>query len=251
MSRKAFMYLLFHEIKWSQKPRTRNYRKWWVIYSILGLVLLWISSTFLIFSKGFEPIYLFYMLFSFPFVFFGISIGSIAREKKNGTMGWWLSLPYSRGSLLLVKYLGQIIRAALILALITAALLLFTLYTYAIHHANQEFTFADAARIAVHIYLFLILYLPFVVALGTLMGALSQSLYKPAMALVGLIMGLSYSWLPSLGMTTSSNVDWTHPSIVNGFTLDEKALLVMIVSWLLAGTALVVSSWLLEKKLSL
>jgi len=70
-------------------------------------------------------------LFFLAFIPFSFTLEMLQREWKNGTVGWWLSLPYSRKLLLAAKSMAgflRFIKILLIFVIITAFLTTLTIY---------------------------------------------------------------------------------------------------------------------------
>ena len=77
-------------------------------------------------TNGFTIFYLFYI----PF---GITLELLTREWKNGTVGWWLSLPYSRKLLLAAKSMAGFFRFIKLLLIFVIATAFLTILTINLH----------------------------------------------------------------------------------------------------------------------
>lgn len=126
MPRSAFMYLLKQETKWNRNATKKN--RWSMIYVLLGVMIGVISYSIALKKNYFDPQYLWYFTFAYPFIIFGTSFAVIAKEWKNRMYGWWLSLPYSRDKLLLAKFIANWLQVLQILLFTLVTLFLTTIY---------------------------------------------------------------------------------------------------------------------------
>src|SRR4051812_10249224 len=72
------------------------------VFVIIGLIFL----TKLSLAGKFQPTMLWNILYGLPFAWLAVSRGTMKRELRNNTIGWWLSLPLSRQSLILAKFIS-------------------------------------------------------------------------------------------------------------------------------------------------
>lgn len=140
MPRSAFLYLLKQELKWNHNPAKKN--RWSFVYILLGIIVGLIFYTIALKNNDFDPQYLWYFTYAYPFVIFGISFAAIAKEWKNRMYGWWLSLPYSREKLLQTKLLANWLQVLQIFLFTIATLFLTTLYGSIVSDTiNQKMVF--------------------------------------------------------------------------------------------------------------
>lgn len=239
----SFSALLRHETRWVRKNgRPRLSRQWWMIYAIFFLAAALILTTYFSLSYHIEMNYIWSVCWGIPWVVFGFSIAKIRREWGNGTVGWWLALPYSRWKLIAAKFLAMLVRGAAIALLAFVLIILFGAYATLI---SSSLSFHDFQVFILSGWLPILLdlaSLPLLTGLGLLLGILRQSTWRPASILFWVFWGILWSLFSSTG--------WFQ-NVYNG-RYDPLALFAaVIISGIAALLMLLLSSWLLDKKLDL
>jgi hypothetical protein len=238
-----FSALLHHETSWFRESGKRGMsRQWRMIYTIFFAAVALILTTY--FSRSFhlELKYIWNVCWGIPWIVFGISIGKIKREWGNGTVDWWLSLPYSRWKLIAAKFMAMLIRGTGIALLIFVLIILFGAYATLI---SSNLSFHDFLTFIRSGWLPMLLDLaafPLMSSLGLTLGVLHQSIWRPA----GILFWICWGILWSLGSATG----WLVPLYKGDYVLSGVTAAVAV-SWLICGLFLYLSAWLLENKLDL
>lgn len=103
----SFWSLVKHDLSFRRERSTDEWmgRRRWVV-TVPGL-LIWVA---VVTWQGphihFNLNYAWYAALAVPIIAVGMATGHIAHEQKNGTAGWWLTLPRPRWQLVLSKWLS-------------------------------------------------------------------------------------------------------------------------------------------------
>lgn len=199
MNSNAFTYLIKHEFK-IRNRNCRN-RKWVGIYGLAIAAIIAIAYGFLHATIIFQPTTLLFFIFIIPYASFMRTLITVSKEWKDGTYGWWLTLPYSRGTLLRAKYfacgLWMVILGLIALA-VTVVVGICTLWIQGNLEADEVLKFLQSVGIA---YLFIYATVPFMLGFGIFGSIVRHSSWKPAMPLIWVCYGLSgnvLGWVPAL-----------------------------------------------------
>ncbi|MCY9515800.1 ABC transporter permease [Paenibacillus apiarius] len=211
MDTNALLYLVKDELK--RRKSKKDHAKWRLFYLAAGIVLLLTVTAF--FANKVKPMGFMFITFGLPYMSFMLAYSLVKKEWKNGTLGWWLSLPYSRSTLILSKYAASL---CVVFLIFTAAWLI-TLFFY-VYATIWQGSFEVAGLLSFMSgssvwYLFVLAVIPFMNAFGLFTSIAGQSRLKPLTPLLWMIYGLSGNaifWLPQ---TTNRGEFWnTH--IENG-----------------------------------
>lgn len=197
MTNDTFLFLIRHEMRMEGGRFLK--RQWMWIYAAILLVALF--AVFTIWGGRMDDqinplIYLSYM---FPFAAFIATLRSIKREWRNETVGWWITLPYSRGWLLAAKYIGAILKIILVYVGFSALLLLLSLYSAAVHGDGFEPVSVLLSGFG-YIYTILLMVTPLMLSLGMLTAAIRRSrlrAFAPIAWIAFGTLGNALSWTSS------------------------------------------------------
>lgn len=195
MSDGTFLYLVQHEGQSSVRKFLKT--KWFWIYA--GAVLLLAAAALTVWGGAaqFQARYLFSFTFILPYFTAMLAFRTLLREWKNGTVGWWITLPYPRARLLSAKLVAAFLQALALYAAYFAFITLLILYNAGIHGLGAS----SLSDLWVTESIFIVMLLgiaPFMLTLGLLLGAVTQSNWSPATPLLWMVFGLSgnaLSWL--------------------------------------------------------
>ncbi|THF75121.1 ABC transporter permease [Cohnella fermenti] len=196
MERDQFAYLVRHELKLETRRLARG--GWFWIYAAVIAVVILAALAIWGGEDALKPDYLLFACFAFPYFFCMLAYRMIKREWSDGTVGWWLSLPYSRLRLLSAKLVASFAQSMAISVLFFAAVAVLELYYAAVNGVG----FAAFGRLLEQegeYLLLLIVYSPMLLALGLLLGLLHKSSLKPLMPLFWILFGLSGNVFNFLG----------------------------------------------------
>jgi|GEM_PF-894210 len=206
MDRNAFSYLIKHELK--RRRPTRVCRKWVAAYAAIAAVILISAYAFLHVQITFKPEVLLFIIYVFPYFAFMQAYMMVSKEFKEGTHGWWLTLPYSRGVLLRSKYVAALIRIIQYGLLAFAATWVITIFTQIVQgnlsaDSLYQFTITESKT-----YLAMFILVPFMIGFGLFGSILRGTQWRPLLPLVWVTYGLSanaISWIPALVLNDDGN----------------------------------------------
>jgi ABC-2 type transport system permease protein len=229
---------------WLQKP-------WRAVYFTTLFLIFVAASTYagLTVTSSLDLDFVWFFTFGLPFAAFGNAIAQIVHEWKNGTVGWWLSLPYSRLQLIMAKFVATLIRTIIFFACFYAVISILGVYTIALH---GPFSLGIAARFLVSglkWFGLLLCVCPFAAAFGIFFGVLRESRAKPLLPLFWAAVGLLW-WL--LTVRGSALLKF---KLVNGhwvfFHYSSMMLYPFAASLVIAYVLLYFAAYLLNRQLAL
>jgi ABC-2 type transport system permease protein len=227
----AFRYLLRHEFRLELRKFFR--KKWIGRYGVIIILLLAAALTVWGERGGFRTQYLLFLAFMLPYLTFMISFRVLIREWKNGTIGWWITLPYSRSGLLLAKFCAAALHTLIVYALFFGGLTLLALYSAAVHGlgaAPLRGWFNGEAIIAA----VLLGLAPLLLALGLLTASVAYSRWVALTPLLWILFGLSGNTLNwAAGIVLSDQPDAWADAVLPGWIWAA-----IPAAWVLAGLIL-------------
>jgi ABC-2 type transport system permease protein len=133
---------------------------------------------------------------AFGFVAFALSLASINREWKEGTFYWWMSLPYSRWSMLWAKLVGVMLtflRILLYFYIVVKVLVALVLYYGDAGHFTA--LFKHSLMVDGKALLQVISFAFTLSAIGFFISCLEFSRFRPYAFVGWIVYGLSFSFL--------------------------------------------------------
>lgn len=229
---------------WSQKP-------WRTVYLVTVLLVLVVIATYVgLFVKS--PIDLsvaWFFTIGLPFAAFGNAVGQIIHEWKNGTVGWWLSLPFSRTQLVTAKFIAALLRTIRVFVFAFVLICILGWYTMILQGTFSVQTAAFLLTSGLKWYALLICACPFAGAFGLLFGVLTESRAKPILPLIWMAIGVLW-WLVSSHSATFLKIN-----IVNGHLVYYHLSLILlypfVASLMIAYVILHIAAYLLERQLAI
>lgn len=236
--------LLKHDLKMRKRQNRQFPRAWRLLYLAFGVIIALVVATYV---SLVETVQLntdfWYFNIGLIFAIFGMSIGITKTEWRNGTSGWWLTLPLSRFQLVASKFLASLIRGGMLFLTLYGIIAFFTFYimlisnSYNLEEALQFLWFGLKSSV-------LILSLtPFVAGFGVMYGVVGESKARPLMPLVWVMWG--GVWILT---------DFIRPDVVSYaglVAIPSTFVLPIMVSCVLALVMLRVSSYLLDRHLTI
>lgn len=183
----TFQFLMKDEFR--RRGSGKSSKKWWRYYVAAGILFALIFAA--VFASHLDPYGVMFMSFGFPYITFVIAYSIVIREWKNGTFGWWLTLPYPRRSLILSKYAASICTAAIMHVIFWIGTQLFVSYALLLKGTFDFYILADFMRTSAIWYGVIMMVIPFMTAFGTLTGVITRSRLKPLTPLMWIIYGIS------------------------------------------------------------
>ncbi|AQR79509.1 ABC transporter permease subunit [Paenibacillus larvae] len=251
MDTKVWLFLTKDEL--TRKNLFKSTKKWRLVYGFIGILLLIAILTYLNANIDLRPEGYMYATFALPYLFFMRSFILLKQEWKNGTIGWWLALPYSRSTLLAAKFTTGIIRILVVLLIAWTGIQAIYLYTMLF----QDLTLQDwfhFVQLSAECFLLLLIYAPFMSAFGVLTGVITFSRLKPVVPLLWIVYGISGNALFFLVHLTSEN-DKPWGDVIQKFNSSGTSGIIVagfaVGSILLAWILLALSTSVMNRKLDL
>ncbi|WP_438444527.1 ABC-2 transporter permease [Gorillibacterium sp. sgz5001074] len=253
----VWMSLLKHERKcggsWRKANRGRLSRSWRLAYCFLVFAVFLGAASYFAYTDDLRLQGLWFAGTGFPYMIFFLGHGMMKREWENDTYGWWLTLPYSRQTLVSAKWAAGWLRAARISLIVFAA---GSLYAGAVVLVLPHYVLADwldFVLTGINWLILLLGYAPLLLSLGQLTNVVFWTAWKPlgpvllagSMVCMGLLYStLSGSWTPAFDQL-SGDVPATF------FPFPWEVAAGIPVSLLFAWLILRLTSYLLERKITL
>ncbi|GIP37001.1 hypothetical protein J31TS4_02810 [Paenibacillus sp. J31TS4] len=162
---------------WTGKGALRS--PWFWFYTVFILLVVVGSVTVLSLSGYYEPLAPLFIAFGLPYMAFMIGYNLFFREWKNGTVSWWLTLPYPRYRLMTAKYLAALLQNLLIYMAILLATLLLAGYSMLLDDRYRLSDFGAALLKTVSWYGISLSIVPFMTVFGLLTAVVMSSRLKP------------------------------------------------------------------------
>ncbi|MDF2725305.1 MAG: hypothetical protein K0Q59_4982 [Paenibacillus sp.] len=254
----TFWDLVVHEFKskgnWKHQNRSGAAKWWWMIY-IAFLVLAGLSVTmYFAINNTLRLEYLWFAAFGLPYIIFFVGYGNVKGEWENDTYGWWLTLPYSRHRLVAAKWLGGLIRVAIIgLGIFVLALL----YSSLIAALLDGYTMGDVARfIKSGIKWLLMLGLsPLLMSFGILTACSQHTAIVPISPILWIVFmggfGMSYSVVPSYMPMSELFANESGENWISVYPNVWAVIGTLAVGWVVAYLIIRLTGYLFERKLRL
>lgn len=241
-----FWKLVKHEMKYRaiNKGKGSKHRKIGYIYALFFLLIGFVFLTKVALAGKLEPIQIWNVLYGLPFVLIAISRGSVKKELRNNTIGWWLSLPLKRKTLLSAKLVAVIWRSLLIYLFIFAIGIIVFFYALLLEPQFHIYSITSFLKTGIIVGFILIVIGPLVIALGMFIGTLELTEYRYLVSLLWFFFWAAWAFL----ITTYADVIFKllqHQS----FSLPITAFICWLPCWLIAYGLVLAMSSLLEKKL--
>ncbi len=243
-----FFELVKHETKWRSKNYKNNRMKRSVVFAYLAVLLIiglyfWTKAAI---AGNIDPTLNWNIFFGVPFTILAISAGAMNREWKNNTVGWWLSLPYSRMTLVLAKFLSNLWRALLIVVAIDILAILAFLYAMIFDPHLTINSFGKFLLAGANLTIVLVVISPLIVSLGMLTAVLGRTGYRFFVPMVWVIFGVLWSF------AISSYFQQVFGEVkVHYFFLLKPSLIALVPCCLLVYVFLRLVAYVLEKRLNL
>jgi hypothetical protein len=227
---------------------TSKFRKWFLVYFIGAILIGLIQYTiFLINTKVFA----FQITNIFPvfiIIFILISGQIISKEKRQDTIGWWLTLPYSRKMLLGTKITASFIRFLKYMAamLITITVLFLEAYIIRPDLLPGEAILKYLIEL-IQLLFILLAFSPFAVLFGIIIRLLGLSKWRPAVPLFWISIPAGFTLVMSIIFGENASVeavDLVKLLISNG----KQFSIIMLLEVLLVTVLYFLSVYILENK---
>jgi ABC-2 type transport system permease protein len=249
--------LVRHEWKtkgsWKKLSRSGLNRKWRLTYAAVIILTGLGIATYFAYRDSLRLSGLWFIVMGFPYMMFFLGYGIVKLEWENDTHGWWLTLPYSRFTLVSAKCAGALLRVA------TGGLAVYAagaIYGAAVVAILPHYGWPDLQSYLLTGLNWLILilgYAPFILTLGMLVSSVVLTPLKPfGPILIGgsmFSLGMLYSQFSNSNDEALLQLSGDHTATFFPFPWEAGAGI--IVSWLAAYLVLRLASALVERKLSL
>ncbi|HET7658103.1 MAG TPA: ABC transporter permease [Bacillales bacterium] len=241
----TFILLVKQDLKRRSRGKRRIPRQWWLIYLAVLFLFAVVLATYAGMKGNIDIHFTWNFMPAMLFAVFGITIGLTIHEWKNGTVGWWLSLPFSRQTLAFSKFCAGLIRGILVILAVFVIIGLFGLYIMLL---KGGFQFSDYFSFLVpgsKWLVFLIGLSPFMASLGLIYSVIKESRIRPILPLFWFCWGITW-WLVS---SVFSQKFWIIEA--GSFTLSIHILYCIVFSWIIAYVLIHLSAYILKRQMAL
>ncbi|MBW7454495.1 ABC transporter permease subunit [Paenibacillus sepulcri] len=248
----TFWALMRHEFKVKGNGKRLNRsplsRKWAGIYGAVVLIIVLGTLTYFAMDHSLKLLSLWFVTIGFPYMLFFTGHGILKREWENETSGWWLTLPYSRLTLVGAKWSGAALRTLMAIAGFYAAA---SIYASCIVLILNSYTMSDLSAfllVGLNWFVLIIGFGPFVLSIGFLTAAVVYTHWRPITPLLWVIFmgggGLLFSKMGPVfdQLNGDAAVVW--------FPFPWEVLAAMIVSLPAAYLVIRLCAYLLDRKLA-
>jgi ABC-2 type transport system permease protein len=239
-----FWSLVKHDLKNRKRQNARISKTWKLVYLALGAIIALAMATYV--SLG-EKIVLadefWYMTIGVAFAVFGMAIGFTKHEWKNGTVGWWLTLPMPRIQLVTSKFLASVIRGIGLFAALYGIIAVVTVYVLLISHNFHLDALLHFLGYGLKVYFVVLLLSPFVASFGVLYAIFGESKARPLLPIV---------WVAWVGIWifNSQLFHISGDSVGRMFDAPLMLTIPIVVSWVLSYVMLKFSAYVLDRHMT-
>lgn len=241
----VFIQLVKQDFKRRGRRNRRISRQWWLIYMAVFLLFALIVATYNALQGNINLETIWYFTFFVPFAVFGMTIGVTVHEWKNGTAGWWLSLPYPRIMLVYSKFCAGLIRGIILILVIFLSVALFALYILLLNGHFPMSHYLSFINSGWQWFAFLVCISPFMASFGLLYSVLRESRAKNIMPIFWFGWGIMW-WLISSSLGKYFTI---HNTV--GFTFSTNTLYIIAGSLVVAYVCIRISAYILDRHLVL
>ncbi|MCH5583869.1 hypothetical protein MK805_02660 [Shimazuella sp. AN120528] len=242
-----FWNLVKHELKHrsSEKDKNSSHKRYIkYIYLVVFLVIAFVFITKLALAGELDPTQIWNVLYGLPFALIGISRAIIKREQRCNTVGWWLSLPFRRQTLIWAKFLAAMWRSILTYLIIFVLGLVGFFYALLIDPKLQLHDIGNFLLTGANVGLIMIVIGPLVIALGMFIGILALTEYRYLVSLFWI--GFWVVW----ALVISSYAEVIFHFIKHQYAaFPGVSFIAWLPCWIITYILIVFMSVLLERKL--
>lgn len=252
---RSFFHLLKHEMRTNGLLQTMGWWKSVILVVLLFVAFVYVSIMTVLHRFTIVDISNYSLGFGllFPLMMVGMYFHQMRNEWLSSTYMWWLTLPYSRFTLVMTKLFAGFLQVVKITLFFHAVILILAIYA-----SIQSGTFmylTQHVRIIAITSIVILSYYPAIASFMMLLATLGKSVYRFLVPLMWvlffplMVAGLQGFIAPifSAGMRISNQLvndqAWYTHLLIPYFWY------VVLVSWALAAMMIVVNAWLLKKKL--
>ncbi|GMA62315.1 ABC transporter permease [Alicyclobacillus fastidiosus] len=247
-SRGEFWALVKHDLKGQKNRKVQLSRQWRLAYAVGVALVIVIVTTYAAVQTHIDLMDVWLFSFVLAFMTFGVATRMMMNEWKNGTSGWWLTLPVSRTHLVGAKFVASFIRNVGNIAIVYVCVGLLGLYTMLLQDQWSSHLVTAYLLNGLKWDALLVLVSPILIACGILFGALRESRLKPAIPLLWVVYGLFW-WMLSSHHGHYLHIDQSTAD--HAFSAPASICVPIFASWVLAYGVIRFSSYLLDRQLAL
>ncbi|MED4911276.1 ABC transporter permease [Brevibacillus centrosporus] len=259
MNWRTFRKLVHHEWKLKgsirRMDRSHTHRYGRLLYfALLALAGIGVATYFAI-NGQLELHQLWGVAIGFPYMLVAMGVLMLRREWENGTFGWWLTLPYSRLSLIGAKFFAAWLRTVAVSCVVYVVISLFAgILTLLVGGYSAEDVWVTMLA-GLPLLGIVIGFSPIILSLSLLLATFHYTtlrVFSPILW-IGIIGGLStfyngfQTFLPSYHMAQRFFSAQPGPLIPHL----GAVLIGMVISWVIAYLFIRIAAYLLERKLSI
>ena len=157
---------------------------WRLFYAVVILIAILATTAIISWNNHLSLQYIWYFSFGLLFSTCGIAIQQVSQEFRNGTSGWWLSLPYSRLTLVLAKTGREYGSSHSVIAIAFGLAIIWGFYATILAHLSLSHDFMMFAFSGLKWFITIIAFIPFVTGFGTMMAVIAKTKARPILPLL-------------------------------------------------------------------
>lgn len=255
MSSRTFWALVHHEftLKGNRRKMSRSHfsSQWRVIYLASLVIIAIVAASYFAIHGQLQLNRLWMVAIAFPYILVVFGVAMLKREWDNETHGWWLSLPYSRLSLVGAKLVGAWLR---VVVFSVCLYVLISLFAGIIAFLLPGYSAADVwstMSTGLHLILIVIGFSPFILSISLLLASTHFTTLRTLSPVLWIVIvgGLSSFYNVNLFIPKAHPLGSEEPLLLWSFPW--TGMLVMGISWIISYLLIRLTAYLLERKLNL
>lgn len=236
-----FIPLIRHELGNRRRYAKGDRPSFWRPTNLLFYAIVIIAALLILYKDASDLSPLWNVCWVLPWIVFGVSIGVIRHESRQDTIGWWLSLPYSRLTLISSKFWAMLLCGIQIIGLILIAIICYATLALLFTHGSTIIGLIGFLKSGFVPVLLTLLALPLMASVGLTIGTVSLTRWRSAINKFWILWGLFWLFFGSMGF-------WKSLAL-----LQNPLYLVLIIasSFIVAFLLLTFSAWMLKTKVDI
>ena len=255
MGATVFWKLVHHEL-YSTANRRKNKklkfsRNWTVGYWIAIVLLFFLIMTIVKLKTDFQLVNTWFVTLGLPYMIFFWGFGLVKKEWDNETQGWWLTLPYTRTTLLGAKLVANMLQICLVLLSLFILSLIYSFYLELIQGAFNGQEMVHFIIIGLNWFILLGLFSPFIMSLGQFLAIANFTAIRVIMPILWFIfMGIGSVFYWGIPLFNQLFAQMAGEKAVTFFPYSYVVFIPIFISIVCSFLILKLSAYLLDKKIA-
>ncbi|GGH83818.1 ABC-2 type transport system permease protein [Pullulanibacillus pueri] len=258
MTSQVFWKLVRHEFFAGANRRKgrKNFRgrKARITYYVVMLLLFFAVMTVVTMKTHFSLNNSWFCTLGFPYFVFFWGFGAVKREWDNETLGWWLTLPYRRETLLSAKLIANLIQIVLFFIGLMCLAVIYSTYLTCLQDHFHWSEISQFMRLGFNWIIIMLFFSPFLLAAGQFLVVAQHTLLSfmtPILWILCMWGGSFLYWFIVGNNQNNVFMQMSEGRSVSFFPYTHTLWIYIVLSWVLSYVILRVTAYLLDKKLSL